>query len=833
MSKRRRTDLLRILLAGLALLVLAAAPLGLARAQQVGDDLWVTDAPVLAVARSESTLYIGGSFNAVGPCTGSGVPLSRRTGVPVSAYPKVAGTVLAVAADGAGGWYIGGAFVGVGGLPRANLAHILPGGQVAPWKPDPDGPIHTMALACGRLYVGGQFTRIAGQTRSCAAAFRLGDGSPTSWDPHPEGTDGSADLAVRSILPRGRTIFVGGHFLAIGGESRTHLAAVDADWGRATDWNPQANYTVRALAERGETLYVGGEFHVIGGAQRRLLAALSVRTGAAGEWNPGVFGSGVNYDASPYVGALTLSGNSVFVAGHFARVAGQVRGGVAELELTTGEATPWNPSPVFEGSDAPYIWAVAVHGQSVYVGGRFRTFGGLERLNIASVDAGIGQAESWNPGATGDVHVIAVRGDAIFVGGEFGSMGNVHFRRGVAALDARTGAVTPWNPGMWGFTVQALAVSGETVYAGGIFFRMGGEWRNNIAAVDARTGRVTDWDPEAFGGYNGSVNAIAVKAGTVYLGGGFTAVGGELRSYLAAVDSVTGRATAWNPAADDIVNCLRVQGSRMYVGGWFNTIGGQRRTSIAALDLSSGRATDWDPDGNGIVTALALGPGVVYAGGSFETMGGRPRHSLAAIDQITGVATDWDPDPHGPFATPEIEALALAGNTLYAGGAFTSMGGEARSYIAGVDATSGVATPWNAGTDGWIWALTEYDGTVYVGGNFARMGLIPRANLAAIDAAAWSLPGVPSTQPVILAQNAPNPVRSSAVIRFTLPAAAPVSLAVYDVQGRRVASLLDHELRPAGRHEVAVRTDGWPEGFYFYRLESGGEAARRKMLVIR
>lgn len=79
----------------------------------------------------------------------------------------------------------------------------------------------------------------------------------------------------------------------------------------------------------------------------------------------------------------------------------------------------------------------------------------------------------------------------------------------------------------------------------------------------------------------------------------------------------------------------------------------------------------------------------------------------------------------------------------------------------------------------------------------------------------------------------PNPFRASATIRFALPAAGPVSLAVFDVQGRRVASLLDHALRPAGMNEVSVRPDGWRDGFYFCRLEAGDATAIQKMVLLR
>jgi hypothetical protein len=62
--------------------------------------------------------------------------------------------------------------------------------------------------------------------------------------------------------------------------------------------------------------------------------------------------------------------------------------------------------------------------------------------------------------------------------------------------------------------------------------------------------------------------------------------------------------------------------------------------------------------------------------------------------------------------------------------------------------------------------------------------------------------------------------------------AGPVDLAIFDLQGRRVSSLLRRTGYAAGVHDVPMTTAGWPEGFYFLRLESGGRAVTRKFVVL-
>ena len=99
------------------------------------------------------------------------------------------------------------------------------------------------------------------------------------------------------------------------------------------------------------------------------------------------------------------------------------------------------------------------------------------------------------------------------------------------------------------------------------------------------------------------------------------------------------------------------------------------------------------------------------------------------------------------------------------------------------------------------------------------------------------VPGGALPRDLALSAPAPNPLRSSCNMRLALPREARLTLAVYDQQGRRVRTLLA-DTQPAGEHPVAWdgRDDGGrpvASALYFVRLETGGRAISRRLVVVR
>jgi hypothetical protein len=83
-----------------------------------------------------------------------------------------------------------------------------------------------------------------------------------------------------------------------------------------------------------------------------------------------------------------------------------------------------------------------------------------------------------------------------------------------------------------------------------------------------------------------------------------------------------------------------------------------------------------------------------------------------------------------------------------------------------------------------------------------------------------------------LEQNYPNPFNPETIINFDLPKSGFTTLKVYDILGKEVAVLLN-ENKNAGRYDVKFDGSALSNGMYFYKLESNGYSAIKKMMLIK
>ena len=378
---------------------------------------------------------------------------------------------------------------------------------------------------------------------------------------------------------------------------------------------------------------------------------------------------------------------------------------------------------------------------AVYAGGAFTSIGGQNRTALAALDLTTGLTTAWNARGDGTVYDLNRVGTTLYVGGQFTTMGGQP-RNCLAALDTLTGDALDWTPRLSGLTpdlqevVYSLATAGDSLLVAGDFASIGGVRRDHIAALDTSTGEALPWDPAA----NDVVRVFAVSSNRVYVGGTFTNIGGTARSRLAALDPVSGRATQWDPEVigkNAGVYALALSSDALYVGGTFTNIGRAARTSLGAVEFTQAAALDWNPGvltaGNapGTVNALLLVNDRVYVGGDFTTLGGMARARIGVLRTNGNQALAWDPS-----ANNIVTSLSLSSNTVYVGGTFSTIGGQTRDRIAALEVDTGKASLWNpdAGTQNntRVNAVRVHGGRLYVGGQFTSLGGEFRNRLASV-----------------------------------------------------------------------------------------------------
>jgi hypothetical protein len=186
--------------------------------------------------------------------------------------------------------------------------------------------------------------------------------------------------------------------------------------------------------------------------------------------------------------------------------------------------------------------------------------------------------------------------------------------------------------------------------------------------------------------------------------------------------------------------------------------------------------------------------------------------------------------------------------------------------VSGTDKVGGVAGEiynsatvstcyWNTQTTG---ALSGY-GALISGGDFSGTGLTTvqmksQNSLSGLDfTTIWSLdPGINDGYPYFtptmptsvfgrtsaapnafaLLQNFPNPFNPSTTIAFSIPAKAHVSMKIFDVTGRDVATIVSDEL-PAGTYQRQWNAAGVPSGVYFYRIQAGVYMETKRLVLLK
>lgn len=263
--------------------------------------------------------------------------------------------------------------------------------------------------------------------------------------------------------------------------------------------------------------------------------------------------------------------------------------------------------------------------------------------------------------------------------------------------------------------VYALAQVGDLTIVGGKFGKVGGKVRSNVAAIGV-DGKV---DPTFLPATDGKVDALAVSSdgSTVYIGGAFTTVNGVPRANLAAVDSSTGALIeSWRADTGGLnpsVKALTVFGDRLYVGGSFGSIDGTGLKRLVALDAAGNVDRSFSARANRTVREVKVSPdgSIVYAGGAFTKLGGQSRFTAGSVDASTGNATSFVPAVDGGNVV--TIGLSPDGSLFFA----STDNNTVFAFQPGVSNSP----KWLVKMSGNTQAMAVSDTEIYMGGHFSQV----------------------------------------------------------------------------------------------------------------
>lgn len=781
------------------------------------------DGSVEAMAYFAGNLYVGGSLTHAGGAFANHV--ARWDGTSWhSLGAGVDNTVYALAVSGSY-LYAGGSFKNAG-TDTANYIAKWDGinwSYVGISKTDISNSVEAIVPAGNSIYVGGVFSTAHGITANGIAKW-----NGTSWSAVGTGTSG----AVYDLTFYGTKLIVCGTFVTTGLVTVNNIAAVDTStnsWsalgtGSNVGLNGGIDWPQQAVANG--KLYLAGSFTTAGGT-----SAFGVASWDGTNWSS--LGGSTNAPGGS-VSSLALSGSNVYVGGSFP-TAGPVQAKNIAVFNTSTKLWSSLGSGTANGVDS-WVYAIAISGSNVYVGGSFTHAGGNPANHIAMWDG-----TKWNTlgttpndGVDNYVYALATFGTDLYIGGVFTHAG------GNAAS-----YVAKWNGTAWSAlaagvdnTVYAIAAGTSEIYFGGHFANAGGSPAAHIASWNG-----SNWSAlgSPTNGVDNDVKALAAYGDTVFVGGSFTHAGGSSANYLAKWNT-----HQWTPLGAGVNNsvlALAIDGTNLFIGGSFTTSGLVNANRAIEWSIADSSFSTLGDGLNASAYAIVLTGNDTYFGGNFSAAGNKPSYSIARYNPnlVLAPTTPVLVSPLGPTGVPRRTTFNWNSSTnaisyhlqVASSNSIDSVGGFVQANVvfdtSMSNTTLKLSTVLTAGTK-YYWHVSA-TGTA---GTSAYSGIGQFTTGTGIDGIDEP-GGIPKK--FALEQNYPNPFNPTTTIRFDLKVASKVTLEVFNILGQKVLES-DYGDMNAGSFQRDLNMDQYASGVYFYTLRAVGTngqtfQATKKMLLVK
>lgn len=333
--------------------------------------------------------------------------------------PSVEGgdSVISMAIQPDGNVIIGGNFTNVAGITRSNIARLnLNGSLDASFDPEPNGETRTLALqADGKILIGGFFTTLNGVLRNGIGRLNSDGTLDVSFNPNVTGS-------VYGLIPQvDGKIIVWGEFSQLDGQNLNRIGRLNRDGTLDNSFNPGsgASDSIYALALQadGKIIVGGSYFSSLAGHPCNGLGRLNTDGSYDTNFNNSYFGNQNEFNLNNVYSLIVQPDGRILVAG------GNRRGfyNFYNYALRFRSDGSLDSSFQIQSADSPiYTMALQCDGK-VLVGGLFSTLNGQSRSRLARVNANGSMDSSFNPETTNpNVYGLTLQADgSVMVAGSF------------------------------------------------------------------------------------------------------------------------------------------------------------------------------------------------------------------------------------------------------------------------------------------------------------------------------------------------------------------------------------------------------------------------------
>jgi uncharacterized delta-60 repeat protein len=687
---------------------------------------------------------------------------------------------------------VSGAFVGIGGAARANIARLNADGSVdATFNPGTGvagsnfGQPLIAAVAPqpdGKVVIAGGFTSVNNVFRNRIARLNADGSVDTTFDPGggPTNDFSSTSISALAIQPDGK-ILIGGAFTQISGVFRNNIARLNSDGSLDADFNQDTGVSglgqtpISALTIQPDgKILIGGSFFQAFGAPRNSLARLNPDGGLDASFAPSV--SMISSPGAVLSLAVDQTGDIV-VGGNFAQINGVARNGLARLNPDGSLDQAFAPVVSFSSFDR--VFSIAVQSDNkVVIGGNFTQVGGLVRNGVArlnpdgAADDTFNQTGIFSPGffsSSAAVSTVAVQPDGgVLVGGNFTGFGQ-SLRNGIVRL-ASDGSLEPTfdpNPAANnGRVLRLVAQPDGGMLVGGDFTQINGVRRSGFARLTPGGGVDATLNPTF--ATQSSFDALRISTfavqpdGQILIAGNFFTVNGAQRGNLARLNPAGGLDATFTPNVNNFffgaapVSTIALQpDGAIVIAGSFSQVNGVTRNNVARLNPVGGLDTGFDVGTGANANFSSVSPisslvvqadGRIIVGGNFSQFNGTPRTNIVRLMANGGVDPTFNaavgvPSFSSSQFLPLATAVLQADGRILIGGSFTTVNGAARGGVARLNPDGTLDAGFNSNVNvgptgaGSVLALApQPDGKIIIGGAFDRINGAGRNSLARLNA---------------------------------------------------------------------------------------------------